>query len=297
MKSINTFFQNSRKTIAIIFLLSALACLTGCVQFRESTSSMQSMFPESRFDTIQVGKRTIRYMSIYRSDTLPTLLFLHGSPSSMSVFNTYYNDPELLRRVNILAIDRPGYGYSNLGRAEKSVKRQAEYMWKVIDKERVSSSLYVIAASYGGTVGAKMAMLRPNDIDGLLLVSASLAPGLETTYLISYVIEHPPFRWFIPRMIRTANTEKLTHYEALTSMKPYWDKIIAPVIFIYGTADKLIFPENARFAIDRLANSRHIEDLPLEGEGHFLQLKYKDLILSKLFNLIDSNSRHNMAGY
>ncbi|MFO7977852.1 MAG: alpha/beta hydrolase [Bacteroidales bacterium] len=263
--------------------------LTNCVQYRDTTSVMLGLFPEARFDTIISGNRSLRYMTMQRQDTFPTIFFLHGSPSSMSVYNLYYEDTELATWTNIITADRPGYGYSGLGRSEKSVEKQARKMWKILEKEGLPRPLYLLGSSYGGTVAAKMAMLYPDRIDGVVLVSASLAPGLEHTYNISYLIQHPPFRWFVPRSIRAANDEKLSHRRSLEKMEPMWEQITAPVVFVYGTADKLIYPENATYAMERLVNSVHVASYPLEGEGHGLQRPYKDLILSYLQDMMKQN--------
>lgn len=280
--------------LPLLLFIPFLFLLNTCIQFRESTQFIIEKFPEARLDTLNYNDRSLRYLSLHRSDTLPTLFFLHGSPSSMSVYNVYYEDDSLAGLANIIAADRPGYGYSDLGYSEISVKAQAEKMWKILEKEGFPSPLYLIGSSYGGTVAAKMAMLKPNRVDGMVLISASLAPGKEKTYGISYLLQHLPFRWLIPASIRVANDEKLSHYESLDEMVPLWERIIAPVILIYGTADRLIFPENADFALQKLVNSTRVEEIPLEGEGHFLQIKYKDMILENVLLLISNNRNYAM---
>jgi pimeloyl-ACP methyl ester carboxylesterase len=286
-----------RKKFIISFLILSvtLLCLTACIQFRESTRLLLEQFPEAHIDTAKYGGRTLRYMTLHRNDSFPTVFFLHGSPSSMSVYNTYYGDTDLASWANIIAADRPGYGYSGLGRSETSVRRQAEKMWRILEKENYPSPLYIIGSSYGGTVAAKMAMLHPDKVDGMVLISASLAPGKERIYPISYLIQHIPFRWLMPRIIQVANDEKLTHYDALNEMVPYWERVIAPVLLIYGTADNLIYPENANFALRKLTNSRFVEDHPLEGEGHFLQIRYKDFILERLRVMVEASMENHQS--
>lgn len=276
----------SIKVLMGLLLLGSMFLLTACIQFRETTAHMLERFPDARVEVFEYDGRPLRYMSLHRNDSFPTLFFLHGSPSSMSVYNVYYQDMELAQWANIIAADRPGYGFSGLGRSERSVRRQAEKMWRILEREGFPSPLYIVGSSYGGTVAAKMAMLKPEMVNGMVLVSASLAPGKEKTYSISYLIDLPPFRWLVPRMIRVANDEKLSHYEALSDMLPYWERITSAVVLIQGTADRLIFPENASFAKNRLVNARKIEHHPLEGEGHFLQIRYKDFILERLRAMI-----------
>ncbi len=275
--------------IPLLILFSASLCINGCVQYRESTRVMLEQFADARVENLDYEGRNLRYLSLHRHDTLPTLFFLHGSPSSMSVYNVYYEDPELQGMANIIAADRPGYGFSGLGLSERSVRRQAEKMWKILEQEGYPSPLYIVGSSYGGTVATKMAMLQPEKVDGMLLVSASLAPGKEKTYGISYLIQYPPLRWLIPSTVMVANDEKLSHYQALSEMLPYWERITAPVVLIQGTADRLIFPENVDFAKRNLVNAASVTYKFLEGEGHFLQIKYKDLILEKLQSMMQQN--------
>jgi pimeloyl-ACP methyl ester carboxylesterase len=274
------------RSIIVSFFIVASFSSCSRYHYRESTQLMMERHPEAKMEMIEHEGRKLRYLSLHRHDTLPTLFFLHGSPSTMSVYNSYYQDTTLAKWANIIAADRPGYGFSDLGRSEKSVQRQAEYMWKILEAEGFPSPLYIVGSSYGGTVAAKMAMLKPDKVDGMVLVSASLAPGEEKIYNISYLIRYRPFRWMVPRMIMVANDEKLSHYDALNNMLPYWDQIVTPVVLIQGTADKLIYPENSNFARKNLQNSAFVDYHLLEGEGHFLQIRYKDFILERLQGLM-----------
>jgi pimeloyl-ACP methyl ester carboxylesterase len=275
--------------VQFFFLIVLISGSFSCsrIPMRESSTQMLLNLPGARFEYMEHEGRTLRYMNLHRHDSLPTVLFLHGSPSTMSVYNVYYRDTLFRQWANIIAADRPGYGFSGMGLSEKSVERQAEYMWKILENEGFPSPLYIIGSSYGGTVATKMAMLKPEKVDGLLLVSASLAPGEERTYPISYLIRYQPLRWLVPRMVMVANDEKLSHYQALDQMLPFWERIVTPVVLIQGTADRLIYPSNSNFARERLLNSAYIDYHLLEGEGHFLQIRYKDFILERLRYLMD----------
>ena len=278
-----------KKFISFIILSITLITFSACMHTRSTSQSLTHQFPEARFEILQDSSHQIGYMSIHRNDSFPTLFFLHGSPSNMSVYNTYYADSVLAQWANIIAADRPGYGLSNAGKSEKSVRRQAREMWKILEKEGYPSPLYIIGSSYGGTVATKMAMLKPNKVDGLVLVSASLAPGKETTYGVSYIIRNRFFKWLLPGHLMVANDEKLSHLESLNEMEPLWEEITAPVILFQGTSDRLILPENASFAQRKLTKARSVECYMLENERHFLQIKYKDYILSRLKTLVESN--------
>ena len=288
-----------KKYLYPLFLIALLLVgLHSCIETRMTSQTIGKIFPGARLEMLQDSNYKLGYMSIHRNDSFPTLFFIHGSPSSMSIYNAYYADTSLAGWANIIAADRPGYGFSNPGKSEISVRRQAKKMWEILEKEGYPSPLYIIGSSYGGTVATKMAMLKPDKVTGLVLVSASLAPGKETTYDVSYMIRSKFFRWLLPSKINVANDEKLSHLESLNEMLPFWDKITASVIIFQGTNDRLILPENAEFARRKLIKARSVEYHMLKDERHFLQIKYKDYILERLKALVEKNadSTHTLSG-
>lgn len=273
--------------IAFIILYAVLAGITACIHTHPAFRQEYEPVQNARCRVFTDNGRTIGYMRMMRSDTLPTIFFLHGSPSDLNVYRTYYEDTSLVKWANIIAADRPGYGLSEAGKPEISVRKQAKLMWKILEKEGYPSPLYILGSSYGGTVAARMAMMKPDKLDGLVLVSASLAPGMETTYDISYLFRYRLFRKLLPSKINVANDEKLAHFESLEEMAREWSEIRAPVILFQGTKDRLIYPENIDFARNQLVNAGYVEYHLLENERHFLQIKYKNLILKRLRKMIE----------
>ena len=73
------------------------------------------------------GDRIINY-AIVESGDKPLVIFLHGAPGSLSAFIDYLKNKELQKSVNMIAVDRPGYGYSNFGKEETSLQAQAFYI-------------------------------------------------------------------------------------------------------------------------------------------------------------------------
>ena len=53
------------------------------------------------------------HFAISGSDTLPTLVFIHGSPGSWMNYAKYMWDSSLLGKYRMIGIDRPGFGYSD----------------------------------------------------------------------------------------------------------------------------------------------------------------------------------------
>lgn len=214
--------------------------------------------------------RDVRYVEIGQ-DSLPLIVFVHGAPSSSSFWVDLLKDSLLLSRAKLLAVDRPGYGYSNFGQTMISVEEQARLISKVIRKKREQHCEIVVhGSSYGGTVAARIAMDYPELVDGLLLQSASMAPGAEKTYDISHVVRHRPLIWLVPPAIRNANREKLSHRLQLQKMADRWHRIRSGVIIMHGDADRLIYPDNAIYAAKRLVNAACLDFQMFPGRRHDL---------------------------
>ncbi len=203
--------------------------------------------------------RTIRFMetpTVLGDSLLPVILFVHGAPSSLSFFNEFFKDTTLLNRAQLVSVDRPGYGYSDFGRVETSIVRQAELLQPLIDRYRKAPYLMIVGSSYGGSVSARLAMNNPNRVNHVVFVSSALGPGLERTYSISYFADSPLIHWVVPPLLRLANDEKLAHRQALEAILPDWPKIRSNITMLHGQRDELVYPTNVSFAQAHLVNAR-----------------------------------------
>ena len=205
------------------------------------------------------ASRTIRFMETPRTpgdSALPVVLFVHGAPSSLSFFNAFFKDSTLLNRAQLVAVDRPGYGYSDFGRVETSIIRQAEFLQPLINRYRKAPYLMLVGSSYGGSVSARLAMNNPDRVNHVVFVSSALGPGLERTYPISYLADSPLIRWGVSPLLRLANDEKLAHRNALEAILPDWPKIRANITMLHGQRDELVYPTNVSFAQNHLINAQ-----------------------------------------
>ena len=186
----------------------------------------------------------------------PVVLFVHGAPSSLSFFNEFFKDTALLSRAQLVAVDRPGYGYSDFGRVETSIVRQAKLLQPLINRYKNAPFLMVVGSSYGGSVSARLAMNNPDRINHVVFVSSALGPGLERTYAISYLADSPLIRWLVSPLLRLANDEKLAHRKALEAILPDWPRIKAGITMLHGQRDELVYPTNVSFAEAHLVNAQ-----------------------------------------
>lgn len=261
------------------------------VEFRISDDEIKSLVAErtdsARIFRYQIGERNIRFAE-FGSDTLPVTIMVHGSPSSMNFFRNFYTDSTLLSRTMLVGVDRPGYGYSDFGKAVTSINEQARLLQPIIDKyAEEKRKIYLVASSYGGSVAARLAMKNPLKVKGLLFISSSFAPGQEYTYpIISEMLDSRWFRWFFPKVLRVANDEKLSHESALREIQDGWENIRASVILLHGKADGLIYYSNAEYARRRLKNARFLKLISLDGLGHSILDDRPDLVAENILELV-----------
>lgn len=268
-----------RRTLRVLFSLIVLIIIACFIfdhyyQFRRSDNELKQIFSKSGIDA-QIGYyttqgRKIRYVHVGH-DSLPTLLFLHGSPGSLSYYNRRYADSLIKGHFKIFAVDRPGYGYSGLGNPEPSIEKQSEMIRPLLDSlHKATHPVIIVGGSYGASVACRLAMDHPELVDGLVLTGPAIGPGLEKYFWFTPIIEHWSIRWFIPRIFRSANTEKVHHKEELEKMLPYWKDVRVPVVYLQGVNDDIVDTTNAGFARQYLINAPYLDIRFLEGRKHLL---------------------------
>ena len=286
-------------------LVIGLLALAWFVEFRQSDAELTQEFNEQliqpvvhRYTVIDstAGRRSIRFMETPGASTpgasagsdsaKPVVLFIHGAPSSMSFFNAFFKDTALLNRAQLVAVDRPGYGYSDFGRVETSVVRQAELLQPLIERYHNAPYLMLVGSSYGGSVAARLAMNNPDRVDHVVFVSSALGPGLERTYPISYLADSPPIRWFVPTLLRLANDEKLAHRAALEAILPDWSKIRAGITMLHGQRDDLVYPTNVTFAQKQLVNAQ-VKQFILPENRHDIVFNKREYVTEILLRILD----------
>ena len=268
-----------RRLLRILIIVIGLI-ISGCFvvdhfyQFRRSDEEMKQLFTEQHIDAninyYTTQGRRLRYIAA-GNDSLPTLLFLHGSPGSISYYGRRFIDSSLKDHFRFFAVDRPGYGYSGFGDPEPSIQKQSEMIRPILDSLHTPKHpIIIVGSSYGASVACRLAMDHPELVDGLVLTGPAIGPGRERYFGITPVIEHWSMRWFIPRCFRSANTEKIHHKKELEAMLPYWKNIRVPVYYLQGISDDIVDTSNASFARDQLINVPSLEIKFLTGRKHLL---------------------------
>ena len=169
---------------------------------------------------LHIGKRHLHYVSV-GPDTMPTLVFVHGSPSSWYNFKNYLMDSSLRGRYRLIAIDRPGFGQSDYGDA-MHMQAQAGIIASFIDSIKNDKPLYLIGHSLGGTIVPLTAAERPDAVNGIVLLAGALDVATEPKEeWRSYFLKVPMY-FLMPGAFRPSNEEQW-YYK--TDMYEFKDKL------------------------------------------------------------------------
>lgn len=270
-------------------LLLIILNLSGCFQFRMSNKKKVKYFAKRHLTVAtaqyHVGNREMNYVFYADDDTSkPVAIYFHGSPGSSQDFFRTMRDSTFVANFIGVSVDRPGFGHSDFGRAEPSLKEQAKDVKPVLEKYK-DRKVVLLGHSYGGPVICKLAMEYPELVDGLVILAGSVAPELEPDEWWRKPMDSKAIRWLIPRSMVASNQEIMPLKDELTAMLPDWEKIECPVVIVQGTKDKLVPPANADFADSMLVNCSHKQINRIEGMNHFIPFMREDLIVDALLEI------------
>lgn len=282
-------FQKKRIwLLGIILLLSPLLLVDSCMQFRMNSSEIKKYFEtrglQETAHTYRSGKRLINYVHVGKQN-LPLVVFVHGSPGSLSAFIHFLADTTLLEKAQLVAVDRPGFGSSNFGNAEPSLKKQAALLEPILEKYKTNRPIILVGHSLGGPVIARLAMDFPDLVDGLVMVAPSIDPELEPNEWFRGPLSLPFVKWILPRSIRASNDEIWMLKPELQMMQPLWGNIKAQTIVIQGNKDNLVAPGNADYAQKMLTHA-HTDLVRVEDMNHFVPWNHPELIREAILKLI-----------
>jgi pimeloyl-ACP methyl ester carboxylesterase len=258
--------------VAGILLLLWIVLAQSCMKFRTSDASAQQQFREAGVE-LQTPFMDINGFPLHYaqsgSDTLPTLLFVHGTPGSWDGYKNYLKNKELLKYYRLIAVDRPGFGYSDFGHA-MNLSAQTEILSVWMDRIYNKKPVILIGHSLGGPLVVKMAAARPQYCKDLVVLAGSLDPAAEKPEKWRPVLFKTPLNWLVPGAMRPSNKELWYLKKDLVVMKPDYAKITCPVYILHGTKDKLVPYSNVAYAQKMFTQTDSVFVTTFENENHFI---------------------------
>jgi pimeloyl-ACP methyl ester carboxylesterase len=140
-----------------------------------ATLPESSAAPADLHESAQVHYQTIRISDIdifYReagSKSAPTLVLLHGFPTSSAMFRNLI--PRLATSFHVIAPDYPGYGFSAMP-DRKDFSYTFENMTNIVEQltEKLDLDKYALyVMDYGAPIGYRLAIRHPERVTGLVV--------------------------------------------------------------------------------------------------------------------------------
>jgi pimeloyl-ACP methyl ester carboxylesterase len=270
-----------------VILLIWLVFAQSCMKFRISDSEAKEKFlktgVELKTETTKVNGFSMHFAKT-GNDTLPTLFFVHGSPGSWNAFEKYMQDKDLLSKYRMIAVDRPGFGFSNFNKA-KNLEEQSALISPLVKKFQNNKPIYAVGHSLGGPLIIKLQTDNRDLFTALVLLAASVDPAAEKPEKWRPVLKNTPLKYFLPGAFRPSNVEIWYLKKDLKELDKEWDKIHCPVWIIHGDKDTFVPVSNADYAKKKLTAAGKVELKILPGARHFIVWEQYNEIKAVLMSL------------
>ena len=237
------------------------------------------------FNLIPFENSNVAYIKVGDRSASPLVVFVHGSPGSLTAAKNYLIDNRLIRNADVISIDRLGFGYSNYGMAEPSLRRHTDMLFEIL-KSYQNRKVILVGHSMGAPVLVKYAMDHSDQLTAIVLVAPSISPSLEPSNSWRRALNIAPIRWLTQPAFRVCNQEIIPLKEELLKIDNQWGKIRVPVTIIHGTEDQLVPYENTNYTEAALVNSPNKKIRKVQGGNHFIFWNEHDLIVEEILQLI-----------
>lgn len=237
--------------------------------------------PLTIYDTV-INQRHLHYAVCGNGDSLPTLVFIHGSPGSWMNYMKFMWDSAMRKKFRIVAIDRPGFGYSDFGKAVH-LQEQADLIMPVLQKLKTDQPMFLVGHSMGGPVLAKLAADNSALFKTIVIIAGSIDVNQEKTETWRKVMANRPLYWALPGAFGPSNTEILYLKKDLLPLQNEFKNITCHVLFVHGNKDTWVPIGNIAYGEKMMINAKSIAADTLFGAGHQIPwertAELKDILL------------------
>jgi pimeloyl-ACP methyl ester carboxylesterase len=259
----------------------------GCMTMRKSDATWKTYFNKKNIDvtyqSVAVRGHRLHFVKTGQ-DTLPTIVFIHGSPGSWDAFQRYLSDKDLLQKYRLIAIDRPGFGYSDFGKA-LHLQEQTSVIGAFLRTIINGKPLYITGHSLGGPLALQLCAEQSALISGAVILAGSTDPAEEKPEKWRPVLFSTPLNLLVPGALRPSNEELWYLKKDLLLLANDFPKISCPVYLVHGKKDMLVPFENAAYSKKMLSNSRCVSELYFPEENHFIPWTQFEAIKQLLLSL------------
>jgi len=286
-----TFILRVVGTLLSLILVTSFT-LTSCMSFRATDGKVKKYF-DAEDDVVNIHyvafrDRQLRFVETNTSpkENLPIVLFVHGAPGSSKDFYKYLKDSALQTKAHMVALDRPGYGYSGYGKSLPALEGQAAAVKKVLSYYDAKNAI-LVGHSYGGPVVGKVAMDEPERLDAIMMIAPVIDPETEKVFWYANFAKWGATSWTLSKAFRVAGDEKFAHPDELRKIEDEWHEINIPVVHIHGKKDKHLAPYgNVTFSEKRI-DADVLNLIVLDDAGHLIPWTDYDVVKKELIKLLE----------
>jgi pimeloyl-ACP methyl ester carboxylesterase len=177
------------KLFLSILLLLALALLALHWRGRSIAAEMSAAYPPIG-DKLDLGGITLHVVDRGAKDAPPerSLVLIHGASGNLREMLLAFEGYEAAG-YRLVAIDRPGHGWSERGDASKAVTlgEQARLVAATMETLGIGKAV-IVGHSYGGAVASRVLLDHPQRVAGVLLISPvshTWPGGIEWYYSVA----------------------------------------------------------------------------------------------------------------
>lgn len=201
-------------------------------------------------------------------DAEVTLFVVHGSPGNWSAGLPYLENESLVADTRVIAFDRPGYGKSGAGETVGSLAEQAARL-AIWAEDRPGRKLW-LGHSFGAPIIARLAIDRPDLVDGLILSAGAMEPDLEQPRWFHHLGDTLAGRYVLNDEWTVTNQECLAFADELAVLAPQLNEIACPVFILHARDDALADFRHAAWTADQVDNPDLVTVVPFDSGNHFI---------------------------
>ncbi|MES2727551.1 MAG: alpha/beta fold hydrolase [Bacteroidota bacterium] len=274
------------KVISLGIFIAYLLFAQSCLRMRTSDSEAIKIFKTAGVAIILnnfIDSTNALHFAKTGNDSLPTLLFVHGSPGSWNAYEKYLLDIDLCKKYRLISIDRMGFGYSHFNQAQ-NLQSHSDIINKLLKSIDNNKPVYVIGHSYGGPVVANMAADNAR-INGIVIIAGALSATLEEPEKWRKIFINNPLECLVPGALNPSNKELYWLKDDLKVLDKKLNQINCKVVVIHGTKDQLVPYENTLFMKNNLTAADTIKIVSITDENHFIPWNNFELVKKELMFL------------
>ena len=279
-----------RKRYLLLLLLLPPFFMDSCMRMRMSDAEVSVFFEnagvEAKSKTLLLGDYQLHYIESGEKDR-HTLFFLHGSPGAWDAYKDYLSDPKLLAKYRLIAVDRPGFGYTHFG-SSMNLDQQAELLIQLAKSLDNGQGYTTIGHSYGGPLAVAIALKDKTLIQRVVVIAGSLDPAAEKPELWRKPLLVFPLKYYLPSSLRTSNEELWMLKEDLTTLAPKLPTLDQDIYLIHGTMDRLVPYSNMEFMEKEFKSARSVKTWSLPEKDHFILWEDQEQITDSVLHWIQT---------